>query len=219
MNELFSKLESQVKASAEEKERVKNLSEIERKWWKNYSAYETADDILKDVEKGVLAKIESDKNFKLIMRFGNSELKDWQPYLHKDTAYLLKKIGEKWRGKIKQANLSDEILLAVTSLIRTVEYQEKLIKKGALAMPDSSHTKGQSFDIDGCGYYENDNVVNPRQTANYYDIYNPLIMRALKETLEEMKKENYLNYVLEYENTNNQCFHITRNPDYRPENV
>lgn len=129
MNELFSKLESQVKASAEEKERVKNLSEIERKWWKNYSAYETADDILKDVEKGVLAKIESDKNFKLIMRFGNSELKDWRPYLHKDTAYLLKKIGEKWRGKIKQANLSDEILLAVTSLIRTVEYQEKLIKR------------------------------------------------------------------------------------------
>lgn len=56
-------------------------------------------------------------------------------------------------------------------------------------MPDSSHTKGQSFDIDGCGYYENDNVVNPRQTANYYDIYNPLIMRALKETLEEMKKK------------------------------
>ena len=107
MNELFSKLESQVKASAEEKERVKNLSEIERKWWKNYSAYETADDILKDVEKAFWQKLNLIKNFKLIMRFGNSELKIGTVSSQRH-GLSFEKIGEKWRGKIKQANLSDE---------------------------------------------------------------------------------------------------------------
>jgi len=214
--DLFLKLENPAKASAEEIERVRKLSEIERKWWKNYPAYETVDDILKDAEKGVLMKIESDEDFKLIMRFENPDLKDWQPYIHKDTALLLKKVGEKWRQKMIQNGLSDKIILSITSLIRTAEYQEKLTKRGKLAMPNSPHTKGQSFDIDGCGYYENNKAINPRQSENYKDFYNPRVHQLLRELLEDMKKENCLNYILEYEDTDNQCFHITRNPDYHP---
>ena len=133
-----------------------------------------------------------------------------------NTALLLKEVGRKWRGKMTAENLSKDILLAVTSLVRSVEYQENLIKRGKLGMPDSPHTKGQSFDIDGCGYYDNGKAINPRQSENYRDIYNPHVHHLLKETLEEMKKENCLNYILEYENTDNQCFHVTRNLAYQP---
>ncbi len=214
--ESFLKLDNPVKASAEEIKRVEKLSEIEREWWKNYPAYLTTKDILKGVEDGTLEKVEPDENINLIMRFKNPDLKDWQPYLHKDTALLLKEVGRKWRGKMTAENLSKDILLAVTSLVRSVEYQENLIKRGKLGMPDSPHTKGQSFDIDGCGYYDNGKAINPRQSENYRDIYNPHVHHLLKETLEEMKKENCLNYILEYENTDNQCFHVTRNLAYQP---
>ncbi len=210
--ELLLKLENPTRASMEEIKKVEKLSEIKREWWKNSPAFLTTKDILEGVENGILDKVESDENVKLIMRFENPDLKDWQPYLYRDTALLLKEIGRKWREKMNRGNLPKNIILAVTSLVRSVKYQEKIIERGKLAISNSPHTKGQSFDIDGCGYYENDSVVNPRQSENYKDVYNQRIHQLLKESLKEMKKGNCLNYILEYENTDNQCFHITRNP-------
>lgn len=209
------KMDNPTKASAEELERVRKLSELERNWWRALPAYETAEDIIKDIESGVLKKIESDENLKLILRFENPDLKDWPPYLPKETAALLKSVGKRWREKVAREEISEETRLAVTSLIRTTAYQKELMKKGKLAMPESPHTKGQCFDIDGCGYYNGAQAINPRQTNDYQNAYNPIVHKALKEALEEMKAENCLNYILEYEGTNNQCFHIARNPDYQ----
>lgn len=199
-------------AKKEELEEVRKLSETERAWWKDFPPYETNEQILDDFEKGVLAKIEDDENLKLIMRFLNPELEKWQPYLNKYTVALLCEVGGRWREKMKAAGLPDNIRLPVTSLIRTKKYQEEIISAGKLAMPDSPHTKGQSFDIDGCGYYIEDSVVNPRQCENYQEIYRPLVHQILKEVLDEMKNEGYLSYIQENKNTGNQCFHITRNP-------
>lgn len=214
--DLLLKMDNSTRASAEELERVKRLSELERNWWRALPAYETAEDIMRDVRSGFLKKIDSDENLKLIMRFENSDLKEWPPYLPKETAALLKEVGRRWREKAAQKEISEETRLAVTSLIRTTAYQEELIKRGKLAMPESPHTKGQCFDIDGCGYYNGGKAVNPRQTDDYKNSHNPNVHETLKETLEEMKAENCLNYILEYEGTNNQCFHITRSPDYQP---
>lgn len=210
------KMDNPIKASTEEFERVKRLSELERNWWRNLPAYKTAEDIIRDAESGFLKKIESDENLKLIMRFENSDLKEWPPYLSKETAALLKEVGRRWRKKAARKEISEEVRLAVTSLMRTIEYQKELMAKGKLAMPESPHTKGQCFDIDGYGYYNSGKAINPRQTADYQNIYNSNVHEALKETLEEMKAENCLNYILEYEGTNNQCFHIARSPDYQP---
>lgn len=214
--DLLLKMDNPTRASVEELERVRRLSEIERNWWRTLPAYETAEDIMRDVESGFLKKIESDENLKLIMRFENSDLKEWPPYLPKETAALLKEVGRRWREKAAQKEISEETRLAVTSLIRTTAYQEELIKRGKLAMPESPHTKGQCFDIDGCGYYNGGKAVNPRQTDDYQNSHNPNVHETLKETLEEMKAENCLNYILEYKGTDNQCFHITRNPAYQP---
>lgn len=196
---------------AEEKqlEEVRKLSEKERAWWANVPAYETNEEILENFEKGILVKIEDDENFKLIMRFSNPRLEDWQPYLSEEAAALLREIGKRWRGKMKAVRLPDDIRLAVTSLVRTKKYQEKIIAAGKLAMPNSPHTKGQSFDIDGCGYYIENSAVNPRQCENYKEIYKPIVHQVLKDVLDEMKDEGVLYYIQEYKNTNNQCFHIT----------
>ncbi len=199
-------------AEKEEIEDVRRLSEMERAWWRGYPSYKTNEQILEDFKKGALAKIESNKNLNLIMRFLNPNLEKWRPYLNKDTAKLLYEIGARWREKMRAGNLPDDIRLAITSLIRTVDYQKEIIRAGKLAMPDSPHTKGQSFDIDGCGYYIENSIVNPRQCENYQEIYKPLVHKILKEVLEEMKNDEYLSYIQEYKNTDSQCFHITRNP-------
>ncbi len=212
--EVLALLSKGVVAEKKEMEEVKKLSETERAWWRDFPLYETNEQILEDFEKGILAKIEDDENLKLIMRFSNPELENWQPYLAKETARLLREVGEKWREKMRSAGLPDDIHLAVTSLIRTKKYQEKIIKAGKLAMPDSPHTKGQSFDIDGCGYYIEDNVVNPRQCENYQEIYKPLVHQILEEILSEMKDKGRLSFIQEYKGSDNQCFHMTRNPAY-----
>jgi len=65
-----------------------------------------------------------DKNIKLITRFTSGEFKEWPPYLHKETVVMLKNIGENWRNEMEKADLPDDIQLAITSLIRTKEYQD-----------------------------------------------------------------------------------------------
>ena len=148
------------------------------------------------------------------MRFANPELEDWQPYLRRDAASLLYEITKNWRVKMTNAELSRDIRLSVTSLVRTTNYQIKLIELGKLAMLDSAHTKGEAFDIDGCGYYDAEENINPRQNKNYRVLYNPLVHQLLQKTLEEMKLEGKLNFVLEYKGSTNQVFHIARSPRY-----
>lgn len=213
--ELKTLLYGTANAMPEELLRVENLYGEERKWWGNAPAYENLEQIEKDIERGILEKVESDKNVKLITRFISGEFKEWPPYLHKETVIMLKNIGEKWRNKMEEIGLPDDIQLAITSLIRTKEYQEDLIKRGKLALKDSTHTKGQAFDIDGCGYYLNGKPINPRQDEEYKKEYNPKVHELLKEVLDEMKSQEVLNYILEFEGTTNQCFHIARNPQNR----
>lgn len=212
--EILDVLSKGIVAEKEELEKVRELSEMERAWWRDFSPYETNEQILEDFEKGALERIEDDENLKLIMRFSNPELEKWQPYLGKEAARLLREAGERWRERMKAAGLPDDIRLAITSLIRTKKYQEEIIKAGKLAMPNSPHTKGQSFDIDGCGYYIKDSVVNPRQCENYLKIYKPLVHQILKEVLDEMKEDEFLTFIQENKGTDSQCFHVTRNPSY-----
>ncbi len=204
-----------VRATQKEKEEVEKQTEIERSWWTEIKPYESLEEIASDFTLGKLVRVESNSNFKLIMRFANPDLEDWQPYLTKEANSLLGEVTERWRLKMNQANLATDIRLAITSLTRTMEYQNKLREAGKLAMLDSAHTKGQAFDVDGCGYYEASENINPRQNKNYRVLYNPLIHQLLQETLEEIKLEGKLNYVLEYKGSSNQVFHIARSPRYQ----
>ena len=199
-------------ASQEEIDKTQELIKIEKEWWKNYPAYENLDQIKADIEKGILEEIKSDNNFRLIMRLRNPELKDWLPYLEKNTGRLFREVGNRWREKMTKEKMPEEIFLAVTNLLVTADYQKKVALRGKLAVEGSSHSKGHSFDIDGCGYYLGDKTINPRQTPDYEKVYVSKVHAMLVEVLEEMKKGGLLNFIREFPDSNNQSFHITRNP-------
>ncbi|MEX2411122.1 MAG: DUF5715 family protein [Candidatus Paceibacterota bacterium] len=200
------------KVSEDELKKVKKLYEIEHKWWGKTKPFKINNDIEQAFQNGELVKIIEDKNFRPIMRLLNPDLDKWLPYLPHQTADLLKKIGNEWRKRVDEENISRNIKLSLTSLTRSVEYQKKIVEMGKLAVENSSHTKGKSFDIDGCGYYEGDKAINPRFTENYKEAYNSRVHQILEEILEEMKNEGIINFIPEYYGTTNQCFHVTIAP-------
>lgn len=205
-------LKNNFKAPKEEQKEIEKLYEIEYQWWGEEKSFQTQEDIQSAFEDGQLEKVDSDENIQLIMRFSNPELKKWKPYLDKKTADILKEVGRRWRKEADKNNIEKDIRLAVTSLTRSVEYQKEIIEKGKLAVENSSHTKGKSFDIDGCGYYKGDEAINPRFTESYKNTYNPEVHTILKKILEKMKKNGRINFIPEYTGTTNQCFHVTRAP-------
>ncbi|MEX0690045.1 MAG: DUF5715 family protein, partial [Candidatus Paceibacterota bacterium] len=107
---------------------------------------------------------------------------------------------------------SKDIKLSITSLTRSSEYQKEIVNMGKLAVKNSSHTKGKSFDIDGCGYYQGEEAINPRFTEKYKEKYNPRVHKILEEILIEMKENDIINFIPEYYGTTNQCFHVTIAP-------
>lgn len=188
---------------------------IEREWWKDIPTYETQEQIAYDIEKEILVKINSDNNLQLIGRLQNPELRDWMPYLEKNTAKMVKEIGRRWREKMDQEGLPEEIRLAVSNLLVVDSYKREVSALGKLAVEGSGHSKGRSADIDGCGYFVGENEkVNPRQTVDYGKVYLPRVHQILLEVLKEMKNENSLNFIQEFADTKNQSFHIARSPEY-----
>ena len=206
------------KPSPEEFKKVKDHYSIEKGWWGEYPSYENMEDVNNAIEKGVLTRVTSNRDIKIRISVEKGLIEGSIPYLEKETALLLTEIGKQWREKMKHKSLPENIVLAVPSLLRTKEYQKKIVDEGVLALPESTHTKGFAFDVDGSGYYlyqedGNTQSINARQSADYLNSYNKEVHEILREVLEEMKSGGLLNYIPEYENTDNQCFHIARNPE------
>jgi hypothetical protein len=216
---------------------VLSENEIERSWYEDVPGYRTIDEIRADVETGKLVKVEPDNNIVPIMRLRNPELVDtYPPYLLKDAAVLLIEVGEAWRRAMDQAGLDKTIHIAVTSLIRTTDYQATLVKAGKLADPDSPHTRGAAFDLDASGYYLGETPVNPRNGLHpafhqafkelgaelpapaFGDakLYNPRVHELLKMALEAMQRAGKLHFVHEFPGTGNDVYHVCYNPEYRP---
>ncbi|MBM3309538.1 MAG: hypothetical protein FJY77_04720 [Candidatus Altiarchaeales archaeon] len=91
------------------------------------------------------------------------------------------------------------VRLRITSLARTTEYQQKLIREGYPAAEKSSHTKGEALDI----YFE------------WLAENKPDHARALADVLGRMKAEERINVVMEHMNIGgkpHRVLHIARNP-------
>lgn len=207
-------LNNPFKADEKELEKAKDLYKIEYEWWGDLDPLETNNDINKSFIDGELVEVIEDENIRPIMRLQNPDLKKWLPYLSRDAHKLLIDLGKNWREKMNKENLPKDIKLSITSLTRSVEYQKEIISSGKLAVEGSSHTKGKSFDIDGCGYYKGEEAINPRFTDNYKDVYDTRVHTILREILQDLKEQGSLNFIPEYEGTTNQCFHVTVAPGY-----
>lgn len=205
--------ESSRKAAPEELKEVERLLAREREWLKDEPTFKNNMEVAQAIAEGSLHRLESDNNIRLIMRLESPEFTDWIPYLLDPAADLFHEIGARWREKMVKYGLPDDIRLAATGMLRTTEYQKELVAKGDLAVQGGPHAKGYSFDIDGCGYYDKDGSINPRQSDRYKEKYIPKVHELLKETLDELKKEDRLSYILEFPGTSSQGFHITKNPN------
>ena len=229
-------LKSRIAVSKAMIEDMTDETRVEREWHKNSQRFFTDEDIVKALASSVLVKIEPSENILPTMRYRNPDLHTvYPPYLTPVAAELLSNIGEMWRARCDELGIDKNIRLALTSMSRTVEYQEKIIASGKLAQPDSPHTNGEAFDIDGSGYYLGDVAVNNRahEKSNFRaafagiadpgqdspdfrpDLYDPTVISVLIEVLNKLQKEDRIHYLEEFPGTNNECYHICRNPGWK----
>ena len=142
------------------------------------------------IESGELVKITSTRNYQLAP-MGHSI-----PYLTKNSAELLNKIGENFRDSLKSKGLCEYKIL-VTSLLRTDKDVELLMKKNSVAVRNSAHRHATTFDIS----YRN---FVPVGLFNNTD--DGELKKVLAEVLRDLRNEK-LCYV-RYESSQS-CFHIT----------
>ena len=134
-------LKSRIAVSKAMIDDMKDETKIERDWYTAAPRFYKDEDIIKALNSGELVKIEPNSNILPTMRYRNAELHTvYPPYLTPESAELLWDIGNMWRARCDELGIDKNIRLALTSMSRTVEYQEKIIASGKLAQPDSPHT-------------------------------------------------------------------------------
>lgn len=144
-------------------------------------------------------------------------------YLHKNFYKILEEIGKRFQKKMNYIkNPKIKIKLAISSLIRTEEYQKNLKSKNFNAIDNSTHSYGISVDIFYDEFYvsfdelcDNFKIEKCRDFINHYGYVLGGNLRRqfqsiLAETLIELQKENRLYVILE---KNQRVFHITPIPE------
>ncbi len=214
----------------------------EREWYKDSPRYLVKKDIKRAIRNNELVHLRESEDLKPIARF-NTSMDGFTPYLTPEALRAAKAFGYLWRVIMEeQYGIVDPALkLAVTSMVRTQKYQDKLVASGRFASPDSTHCTGNAFDIDVSGYYslvDNDTAishVDPRRKAAGQRI-GSLIAQSLGETFnaeshggsydkrvtesaiwtaEVLFEEYEINRVHEFKDSPNACLHIAVNPDYK----
>ena len=213
----------------------------EREWYKDSPRYLVKKDIKRAISNNELVQLSESEDLKPIARF-NTSIEGFTPYLTPNALRAAKAFGSLWRFMMKeQFGINDPVLkLAVTSMVRTQKYQDKLVASGRFASPDSIHCTGNAFDIDVSGYYslvDNDTAishVDPRRkaagqriggliaqslgetfnTESHSGAYDKRVTESALWTADVLFEEYEINRVHEFKDSPNACLHIAVNPDY-----
>jgi hypothetical protein len=213
----------------------------EREWYKDSPRYLVKKDIKRAISNHELVQLSESEDLKPIARF-NTSIEGFTPYLTPNALRVAKAFGCLWRVIMEeQYGIADPALkLAVTSMVRTQKYQDKLVGSGRFASADSIHCTGNAFDIDVSGYYslvDNDTAishVDPRRKAagqrigsfiaqslgetfnaeSHDGSYDKRVTESALWTAEVLFKEYEINRVHEFKDSPNACLHIAVNPDF-----
>jgi hypothetical protein len=239
-----SQIPSFIHANPAQRRELVELTARERQWYANHPRFQTNGDIVAAAAqkwRGPLRWIHPDNNVEPIGRLRNPELREiFPPYLLKSSAVALKAIGRAWRRELIASGINQpELRLAVTSLARSQEMQDKIVADpGKLAVSDSTHIVAAAFDIDASGYYIKDRrglvsithpdrskfkeaiisgrlrgmVSHPYSSPPTSEVFNPAVIDALVNVSGRLHELGLINRVLEYTDTPNQCVHIAPNP-------
>lgn len=123
-------------------------------------------------------------------------LKHSHPYLIPEAVSMLDEIAIRFQEKLKEKKIGHYAFL-LTSILRTVETQQKLSKRNGNATENTAHYYGTTVDISYKDFYNLDNdSIEPKWE----------VIQELMKTLLEMRKECKLLAVKERKQS---CFHIT----------
>ena len=144
----------------------------------------------KMVEKFVLVELKDNPLYRL------KSLKHSHPYLIPEAVSMLDEIAVRFKERLKSEKIGNYSFF-LTSVLRTVETQEKLSRRNGNASDHTAHYYGTTVDISYKHFYNNDNdSIEPKWE----------VIQALMKTLLEMRKECKLLAVKERKQS---CFHIT----------
>lgn len=214
----------------------------ERDWYGAMAHYADQKAIQTASETGELVRVNADDNFQIIGRFrhDNPEL-PYQPYLTHSALHMLHVMGRYWRHAARSRGIADGVRLAVTSMVRSQEYQDELVRAGKFAVPDSTHMTGNAFDIDLGGYYNaledgREATVSLRSPATQSKIgkalvrdlglepYNPVrfgpesfepeVTEAVMRVAEGLHQLGVINRVIEMPESANRVLHVAVSPSW-----
>lgn len=214
-----------------ELKRVYAETEIERQWLDGYQlpTFDTDQDILNEVQYGRLRRVFAGVGYKPIMNLdkwepsrsdADHEFHYSPPYLRPEAIAMLGLIGHNWARRLPEISMNHAI--PVTSLVRSLEYQQRLSKmagKITIKSDDgsSSHLAAISFDMDARGLYVRKGVGSdfvPVSINNNPDSRDAIMTSraVLREVLEEQQQTGAINYVEELAGTNQHVFHVCTRP-------
>jgi hypothetical protein len=228
-----------IEPSATDIAAVEAQTAVERDWYSGFHRFETDADIYRALGRGTLLEILPNDNLRPVNRFitRNPRPATLLPF----AALGLEVLGQLWRYEANNLGVSSNVVLAGTSFTRPQMYQDELVAdSSALAVKDSSHTKGGTVDIDGRGYFlfqhgetfsvslrtREEQIALRKGFIEKYggelqedtiigpEGYDENVAIALEATLGRMGVAGAINHVEEFPDSPGTCHHIAFNPDY-----
>ncbi len=213
----------------------------EREWYGAASRLHDTSDLDEAIANGGLVEIDHGDDYRLIARF-ESGIEGFWRFATPKAVRMANEFMSRWRVVLREdfrVQTTEEVL-ALTSAVRTQQYQDRIVDAGRLASPDSTHCTGNALDFDASGYYridERGNVVShthpdrrkgqiaiaqelakrhggPTEPTFIDDRYDPRFTDAAILAAESMHRDEIINLVPENMGTANACLHMAVNPDY-----
>lgn len=168
-----------------------------------------SDDVRLLADKDLLVPIEDGEN-SLFFFYG---VKKENRFLAPQALKALELTADRFNEKLSEKGLPT-VKLALSSALRTDEYQQKLRKKNSNAVPTSTHSYGMSFDIFYDDYYvklptdgsREDELMKRRIGFMLGDSLRRQLRTVLFQTLTELQEEGRIYAIWE---KRQRCYHVT----------
>lgn len=213
----------------------------EYRWYAGTNRFADVQVVREAVSAGVLVEFTDDADLRRLPRFSNDVDGFW-PFLTKPALDVAKDMGILWR-EILAAEFGivrPELRLAVTSMVRTLEYQRLLVEGGRYASQTSTHCVGAAFDLDDSSYYRqeadgsfvscaNPEAIEARTAAaevirrrmadgtppmRFDNEYDPRVNIAAEMAATYMHENGLINRLKEFPDKPYSVLHVAANPDY-----
>lgn len=206
-----------------ERERIIEVTAIERLWWTIEKKYINSEEALKAVSRDEMVVMPRYGNgYRLISILDGKEGNE-SNLIRKVVFYFISEVFSTWHSRLLEEDKN--IYLAITSLYRSLADQIKINKSSdSYRSTDgtmSSHIAGASFDVSMRSYYcYEDNQWKPIRSwqSGEKELFRKQPIQLFLEILDFQEAKNNCNVVIEKDISESGAFdsviHVCVNPDY-----